>query len=108
MDATPLFQDSGERQYQVVPLAEIEPPELRGARNPIGPAVKQFGILTPLELYPAPEGSPYRYRVSAGTRRFHTARDVGLTEVPAFVSSHSGSVAFRNSVEIPRYSITGS
>ncbi|GAA5512523.1 hypothetical protein Dcar01_01237 [Deinococcus carri] len=99
MDATPLFQDSGERQYQVVPLAEIEPPELRGARNSIGPSVTEFGILTPLELYPAPEGSPYRYRVSAGSRRFHTARDVGLTEVPAFVSSSAGSAADITGIE---------
>lgn len=99
MNATPLFQTQGERQYQVVPLAEIEPPELRGVRNPIGPAVKQFGILTPLELYPAPEGSSYRYRVSAGTRRFHTARDVGLMEVPAFISSHSGSAADITGIE---------
>lgn len=99
MDATPLFQDSGERQYQVVPLAEIEPPELRGARNPIGPSVGEFGILTPLELYPAPQGSRYRYRVSAGSRRFHTARDVGLTDVPAFVSSSDGSAADITGIE---------
>ncbi|GAA5534779.1 hypothetical protein [Deinococcus aluminii] len=99
MNATPLFQTEGERQYQVVPLAEIEPPELRGTRNPIGPSIKEFGILTPLELYPAPEGSPYRYRVSAGARRFHTARNVGLTEVPAFVSSGAGSAADITGIE---------
>ncbi|EYB66366.1 hypothetical protein DEIPH_ctg139orf0090 [Deinococcus phoenicis] len=83
----------------MVPLAEIEPPELRGARNPIGPSVGEFGILTPLELYPAPQGTPYRYRVSAGSRRFHTARDVGLTEVPAFVSSSDGSAADITGIE---------
>ncbi|WP_198297353.1 hypothetical protein [Deinococcus sp. DB0503] len=80
-------------------MADIEPPELRGARNLSGPSVGEFGVLTPLELYPAPEGGPYRYRVSAGARRFHAARDAGLAEVPAFVSSSAGSAADLTGIE---------
>ncbi|MBZ9752211.1 hypothetical protein GO986_12240 [Deinococcus sp. HMF7620] len=95
----PLFVQSGERHLCTVPLADIEPPPLRGTRNPIGPSVKEFGILTPLELYAAPPDCAFRYRVSAGTRRFHTAVAAGLETVPAFVSTDAQTAADITGIE---------
>ena len=95
----PLFVQTGVRVFQEVALADIEPPPLFGARTPHGPSVRQFGILTPVELVRAPEGSAYPFQVAAGSRRVHAARDEGMTSIPAFVSEHAGAAADLTGIE---------
>ncbi|GAA5501061.1 nucleoid occlusion protein [Deinococcus xinjiangensis] len=95
----PLFATPTQRTFALIPLSDIEPPQLYGARRPHGPSVKTHGVLTPIELVSLPAGAPYLYRVAAGARRWAAALDEGLSDIPAFVSDTPAVAADLTGIE---------
>ncbi len=91
----PHFIESFAARYgtpigMTVPLSQIEtdpaqPRSSMGDLSELVTSVRSKGILEPLLVRPLPgggQGEGPRYRIVAGERRFHAAREAGLFEVP--------------------------
>lgn len=75
-----LFRTPLDSEVCVVALERIEP---TSARTLI-PSVRLMGVLQPVLLKPS--DGPYDFAVVDGSRREHSARHYGLTELPALIT----------------------